>query len=162
MISVTHEARQKLREAATVAVKAVACPYARQRPGSWSLQTSNSFRRIGMHGDGDVLCATVHPSDRHPDLSAPPGVLDYIVAAQPRVVLTLLDEIEALEGKLRDASVVCDKITYVEKRLDEMVSVLTGFGSAVAQLADPSDAEAVARARAQIDQLIASMRGVHP
>lgn len=68
----------------------------------WQLQTSNSFRRIGSigHGDGDVLRATTHPLDHHPDLSAPPGVLDYIVAAQPRVVLALLDELQQCEETL--------------------------------------------------------------
>jgi hypothetical protein len=62
----------------------------------WELQTSNSFRRIGAAGDGDVLCGTIQRSDGHPDLLAKPEVLEYIVAAQPRVVLELLDEIERL------------------------------------------------------------------
>jgi len=62
----------------------------------WQLQTSNSFRRIGLHGDGDVLCAT-KLYDGHPDLLAAPGVLEYIIAAQPRVVKELLDDLEASE-----------------------------------------------------------------
>ena len=59
----------------------------------WSVQTSNSFRRIGTdRGDGDVLCAVKQPSDGQPDLHASPGVLDYIVAAHPLAVLELLDQ----------------------------------------------------------------------
>lgn len=59
----------------------------------WSVQTSNSFRRIGTdRGDGDVLCAVKQLSDGHPDLHAAPGVLDYIVAAHPFVVLSLLEQ----------------------------------------------------------------------
>lgn len=98
--AMTAEDRQKLREAAVAAVNAVR---ARTRdtsgrlPGDWELQTSNSFRRIGAHGDGDVLCAVTQRSDDHPDLLAPPGVLDYVVAAQPRVVLSLLDTLDEIE-----------------------------------------------------------------
>lgn len=59
----------------------------------WSVQTSNSFRRIGTdRGDGNVLCAVTQRSDGHPDLHAPSDVLDYIVAAHPLVVLELLDQ----------------------------------------------------------------------
>lgn len=68
----------------------------------WELQTSNSFRRIGCNGDGDVLCAVRQPSDGHPDLHARPEVLDYIVAAQPSVVLALLDEIDRLRAEQRE------------------------------------------------------------
>ena len=61
----------------------------------WSVQTSNSFRRIGTdRGDGDVLCAVKQPSDGQPDLHAPADVLDYIVAAHPLVVLELLDQVD--------------------------------------------------------------------
>jgi hypothetical protein len=104
----TKDERQKLREAALAAAHAVG---ARIRdtswrlPGSWELQTSNSFRRIGAHGDGDVLCATTQRSDGHPDLLAPSGVLEYVVAAQPQVVLELLDYIDTIElqlGRLDD------------------------------------------------------------
>ena len=57
----------------------------------WIVQTSNSLRRIGTdRGDGDVLCAVTQPSDGHPDLRAAPGVLDYVVAAHPFVVMELL------------------------------------------------------------------------
>lgn len=93
----TIEDRQKLREAAKCAARARREPSA--EPAPWKLQTSNSFRRIGMHGDGDVLCATAHQYDRHPDLRALPCVLEYIIAAQPRVVLELLDELDELDKK---------------------------------------------------------------
>lgn len=72
------------------------------RPGPWEIQTSNSFRRIGTpHGDGNVLCATVHPRDRHPDLLVTADVLQYLVAVQPRVVLELLDQLDAVEAAVR-------------------------------------------------------------
>lgn len=59
----------------------------------WSVQTSNSFRRIGTdRGDGDVLCAVKQPHDGHPDLLAPIGVLDYIAAVHPFVVGEFLDQ----------------------------------------------------------------------
>lgn len=59
----------------------------------WSVQTSNSFRRIGTdRGDGDVLCPVTQRPDGHPDLHAPPDVLDYIVAAHPFVILQLIRE----------------------------------------------------------------------
>lgn len=59
----------------------------------WSVQTSNSFRRIGTdRGDGDVLCAVTQPVDKHPDLHAAPDVLDYIVAAHPFAILQLIRE----------------------------------------------------------------------
>lgn len=58
----------------------------------WSIQTSNSFRRIGTdRGDGDVLCA-VKQNDGQPDLRAAPDVLDYVVAAHPLVILQLIRE----------------------------------------------------------------------
>lgn len=101
----TREERQKLRELALAASEATRTrPYGRRGAEEtvWQLQTSNSFRRIGSYGygDGDVLCATTHPRDRHPDLLAPPGVLDYIVAAQPRSVLALLDLLDKAEDEL--------------------------------------------------------------
>lgn len=99
----TPEERQKLRELALVAVNATRAKRDERRAplaGDWQLQTSNSFRRIGSWGDGDVLCATTHPRDRHPDLLAPPGVLDYVVASQPRTVLALLDQLDAVEDEL--------------------------------------------------------------
>src|SRR4029077_4613740 len=59
----------------------------------WSVQTSNSFRRIGTDlGDGNVLCAITQRPDGHPDLHATPHVLDYIVAAHPLTILQLIRE----------------------------------------------------------------------
>lgn len=84
----TREKRQKLRD---LAVKAM------RGPGPWQLQTSNSFRRIGQYGDGDVLCAVTQRPDGQPDLRGAPGVLDYIVEAQPCTIIVLLDYIEELE-----------------------------------------------------------------
>ena len=98
----TNEDRLVLRAAARAALLATCKKTSDQYimlSGNWQLQTSNSFRRIGIEGrgDGDVLCATTQPSDRHPDLLAPSAVLDYIVAAQPRVVLELLDCLDKIE-----------------------------------------------------------------
>ena len=98
----TGDERQKLRDAALAAVNGTRSRSDARRTAlaaDWKLQTSNSFRRIGAHGDGDVLCGTKHPHDGHPDLLAAPGVLDYMVAAQPRVVIQLLDDVSALEDK---------------------------------------------------------------
>lgn len=148
----TKDDRQKLRDAAFAVV-----PWAVER--RWELQTSNSFRRIGARGDGDVLCATKHPVDGHPDLLAAPGVLDYIVAAQPRAVVALLDDVDALEAKLVAAREIGDKIGAVEARLDDMAAVLTGLGAAIAKLADAPDAGAVAEARELVEKLTASLRG---
>ena len=97
----TSEERQMLRRAAEDAMHVTQeQAHARSvRENRWVLQTSNSFRRIGCHGDGDVLCGT-NQRDGHPDLLASPAVLDYVIAAQPSVVLKLLDAMEALEHKL--------------------------------------------------------------
>ena len=108
----TRDERQVLRAAATVALNATRLHSGMHRVADWQLQTSNSFRRIGTHGDGDVLCAVMHPSDRQPDLLAPRGVLDYIVAAQPRIVLELIDRLDAAEQML-------SRLAEVEIRLDE-------------------------------------------
>lgn len=82
----------------------------------WSVQTSNSFRRIGTdRGDGNVLCAIVQRSDSQPDLHAPAGVLDYIAAAHPLVVLELLDQREraaAAIDHLRKNIAGYDKVFY--------------------------------------------------
>lgn len=116
----TREERQKLREAALVAQRSVEDRWHQLHEGlpkpparSWELQTSNSFRRIGMHGDGDVLCAVKQRSDGHPDLLAAPGVLDYIVAAQPHVVLELLDKLDAAE-------ILCRNVSDMEQRLKDL------------------------------------------
>ncbi len=110
----TQDERHKLREAALAAMNATPPRTSVERVlGYWELQTSNSFRRIGCHGDGDVLCGTKHPSDGHPDLLAPRGVLDYVVAAQPRVMLDLLDYLEMIEKRL-------ERFDEVECQLLEM------------------------------------------
>lgn len=101
----TKEKRQQLRSAARAAQNGTIdrLPAGRRAvwAADWELQTSNSFRRIGTtHGDGDVVCGTKHPIDGHPDLLAAPGVLDYIVSAQPSVVLALLDELDRCEDTL--------------------------------------------------------------
>ena len=95
--------RQKLRDAALAAVNGTRSMDARRvaLAANWQLQTSNSFRRIGAHGDGDVLCGTNHPCDGHPDLLAPPGVLDYVDMLENR--LARLDEIEPQLIKMRAA-----------------------------------------------------------
>lgn len=154
----TKEDRQKLRDAAVVAAKATPPRSAVERAlGRWELQTSNSFRRIGMRGDGDVLCGTTHPIDGHPDLLAAPGVLDYIVAAQPRAVLALLDDVDALEHKLAAASEICGKIGAVETRLDDMAAMLTALGSAIGKLVDSPDPTAVAEVRSLVEKLTAAL-----
>lgn len=156
----THEDRQTLREAALAAMAGIPPRTAVQRALSrWELQTSNSFRRIGCLGDGDVLCGTKHPIDAHPDLLAAPGVLNYIVAAQPRVVLQLLDEVDALEDKLAAAKILCDRITDVEGRLDGVTSTITSLGEALAQLSNP-DPLAVEKALLLVGQIVANLREV--
>jgi hypothetical protein len=88
----TAEQRKKLRD---LALQVLSANERLSRP--WSVQTSNSFRRIGTdRGDGDVLCAVTQRSDGHPDLLAPSGVLDYIAAVHPRVLLELLEQIESI------------------------------------------------------------------
>jgi hypothetical protein len=101
-IGMTPEERQELREAALRAHTCCASAL-------WRLQTSNSFRRLGSYGDGNVLCAIVQRSDGQPDLMAAPGVLDYIVASQPCVMLKLLealDEAEAAQQGVTSAGAV--------------------------------------------------------
>jgi len=99
------------RKLAIEQLRELAASATRERPGTWQLQTSNSFRRIGREigttgkadeiiGDGDVLCAVNHPVDRHPDLLARADVLEYIVAAQPRAVLALLEDLDNAETML--------------------------------------------------------------
>ncbi len=105
----TRDERRRLREAARAALVATHAATSASL-GVWTLQTSNSFRRIGLHGDGDVVHATTHPTDRHPDLSARPGVLEYIVAAQPHVVLELLDHLDEVETALAKVRGIVEKI----------------------------------------------------
>lgn len=51
-------------------------PQGQQQPFPWSVWTSNSFRRVSCHGDGDVLTGIIQRSDGHPDLSMPAYRLD--------------------------------------------------------------------------------------
>lgn len=149
----TSDDRQLLRDAALVALRATPPRSSVERVlDRWRLQTSNSFRRIGSRGDGDVLCGTKHPIDGHPDLLAAPGVLDYVVAAQPRVVLQFLDDVDALEDKLRKVEGVCGKLAGVESLLDQMSDVLFALRA--------TDVESVVKVRALIDQLATSLREV--
>jgi hypothetical protein len=165
-----REDRQKLRDAATTAIAATP-PYTSVARvlDRWELQTSNSFRRIGCHGDGDVLCGTKQPHDGHPDLRAPHGVLDYIVAAQPRTVLVLLDALDSAETRLETAKALLetakaldDKIAAVDKKLASVAFVVAAIGAAAATLSDPnSPIEAVADAHALIAQLTSKLREAH-
>lgn len=71
-------------------------------PDRWELQTSNSFWSVGTsRADGRVLRGTTQRHDGHPDLQGAPGVLAYIIAAQPLVVTSLLEDLDAAEEKLR-------------------------------------------------------------
>lgn len=112
----TREERQKLREVARlvqIGIEAQDRVVGYRAYAGWILQTSNSFRRIGQYGDGDVLCAVTQRSDGHPDLHGAPGVLDYIVAAQPTAVLDLLDQLDAAES-------LCRKVGDMEQRLKDL------------------------------------------
>ena len=104
----TRDFRQELRRTALRALE-------RSSLQPWKLQTSNSFRRIGSHGDGDVLQAVLQRHDGQPDLLGAPGVLNYIVAAQPRVVLALLAALDGAEEPVQQGShpedvVSCDEL----------------------------------------------------
>ncbi len=175
----TVDDRQKLRAAALAALAGVTARTSVQRVlNGWELQTSNSFRRIGTaHGDGDVLCGTKHPLDGHPDLLAAPGVLDYIVAAQPRAVLALLDELDrcedtlqlsrnqhaqdhaALETKLSEAKAVCDRISAVDARLEKVAGTITALSGALSQLMS-ADPDAVEKARVIVNQIMSTLQEV--
>ena len=128
----TRDQRQTLRDAALAAVNSTRIRTRREPlAGAWEIQTSNSFRRIGTHGngDGDVLCGTKHPIDGHPDLLAPPGVLDYIVAAQPSVVLALLDALELLEQEASQLRAVCEVAVKIRRWSDRGNAHITGCGN---------------------------------
>ena len=116
--------RPTLREAAMAALAGMRARtdlHQRRLPPNgldWELQTSNSFRRIGTpYGDGDVLCGTKHPRDGHPDLLAAQGVLEYIVAAQPSVVIALLDELDLLTEMIAKTRTVQDALLKEVERL---------------------------------------------
>lgn len=141
-----REERDRLRAAATRALDATLTREGDRQPSDWQLQTSNSFRRIGtQYGDGDVLCGTKHHLDGHPDLLAKPGVLDYLVAAQPRVVLQLLDYVDALEDNSARAS------TLSSTQLLDMATIILSLCHAVRQI--PGNDLTIKRAQALVDQL---------
>lgn len=152
----TTEERQKLRDAALAAVnstRARSNVHHAALAEDWKLQTSNSFRRIGtLYGDGDVLCGTKHPIDAHPDLLAAPGVLDYVIAAQPRVVLQLLDDVEAAEAKLQLAQGIVDTIGGIQKRLDVLRDAL----GAAAEKLSGADSITIAEVRGVLTALLAA------
>lgn len=106
--------RHKLRDAALAAMNGTQAHWPERT--DWHLQTSNSFRRVGVWGDGDVLSA-VNQRDGHPDLLAAPGVLDYVVAAQPAVVLELLAYVDLLESRL-------SRLDEIETHLIKMRTVV--------------------------------------
>ena len=51
-------------------------------PGPWEWQNGCSWWRLGTrNGDGNVICPTTHPIDRHPDLIVSKEDRDLIEAA---------------------------------------------------------------------------------
>jgi len=113
--------------------------------GRWVLQTSNSFRRIGtLRGDGNVLRGHVQQHDGHPDLAGAPGVLDYIVAAQPSVVISLLEDLDIAEERLQQTQLVVEGIlTKIDELTTcgfisvEMGVTLSPFRTALATIHSP-------------------------
>ncbi|MGC0155795.1 ead/Ea22-like family protein [Chromobacterium vaccinii] len=69
------------------------------KPGPWEYQTSNGWRRVGTtaarpgRADGDVVAHG----------AASPANLEFIAAANPAVVLALLDHIDAQAAELERA-----------------------------------------------------------
>jgi hypothetical protein len=100
-----------------MAMRSVPCP--------WQVQTSNSFRRLGARGDGDVLCAVVQWHDGQPDLLGAPGVLDYIIAAQPCVVLALLSALDRAEESLRQGSHPDEDALQLNVSRDELRRIIS-------------------------------------
>jgi hypothetical protein len=92
----------------------------------WQLQDSNSFRRIGTpFSDGDVLCGTRHPRDGQPDLLAASGVLDYIVAAQPLVMIRLLEDLDAADDRLRRTRCFAETLLALTTRVALSLAALS-------------------------------------
>lgn len=146
-MAMTQDARRKLRDAAVSAVNGTRTrvnPPHTSLTIDWQLQTSNSFRRIGTpYGDGDVLCGTKHPRDNHPDLLAAPGVLDYIVAAQPRTVIALLDDLDTYESKLEQAREAIEpQLRDIEARLDKAQAVVVTVATALGELSSSLEGKA--------------------
>ena len=71
-----------------------------------------------------MVCGTKHPIDGHPDLLAPPGVLDYIVAAQPSVVIQLLEDLDAADGRLQRTRTFAEKLLAMTKRFAVELALL--------------------------------------
>ena len=121
----------------------------------WSVQTSNSFRRIGTdRGDGDVLCAVTQPSDGHPDLHAPADVLDYIVAVHPLVVLELLAEVIDLR-KLVDPDAEHVRLVLLKDATDAAIAEVgpkmdATYGEFIERLAGEKEALRVEVERMQL------------
>jgi hypothetical protein len=145
------EDRQALRDAALGAVNGArtrADVHSVAREADWELQTSNSFRRIGTrYGDGNVLCGTKQ-HDGHPDLLAAPGVLDYIVSAQPRVVLQLLMDVDVMEDKHVAVQILCNSVA----------AKVAALGGILAKLGN-DDPQAQSEAFQIVDQINVALRG---
>lgn len=83
----------------------------------WVIHTGCSWRRISTEGnDGDVLCPTNHPVDRHPDLNASETDLELIAAlrnaAGPWLAET--DALRAEVERLRDSlTTLADRVQDV-------------------------------------------------
>jgi hypothetical protein len=74
-------------------------------PGPWEIHDSCSWRRIGTPGrDGNIVCPTNHPVDRHPDLLAKLADLSLIANA-PSDLAFLLAEVERYKKALDEAIV---------------------------------------------------------
>jgi hypothetical protein len=75
--------------------------HAASTQGEWVVQDGCSWRRIGAHGDGDVLCPTT-ARDGHPDLDGRNRDADlaFIVAAHAAVP-GLIERVESHELALR-------------------------------------------------------------
>jgi len=103
----------------------------------WELQTSNSFRRIGTaRGDGNVLCGAVQWCDAHPDLMAASGVLDYIIAAQPSVMIELLEDLEVATISFQQMSVLYNQHLEFKRKFAKSSKLLVaGLGALAAAFA---------------------------
>jgi len=153
----TPDDRQALRHSAEDAIAAVRDRSSTVRDDRWQLQTSNSFRRIGCHGDGDVVCGTKHPIDGHPDLLAAPAVLDYIVAAQPRTVIALLDDIADLEDRLSAARALADRVAYIDGKLAVTAAGFVDLGDAVLALTHASNEQERQLCAAKVTLVVAKL-----
>ena len=106
----------------------------------WELQTSNSFRRIGtVRGDGNVLHGTTQHYDGYPDLQAAPGVLDYIIAAQPSHVLALIENFDVVTSRFQRALDLVEVCLERQGTFIEECSALTDEYSRPARSHDDED-----------------------